>query len=60
MPYVLLMMFKNSKFPVWMMYDGDQFASGGCDFIILAFKVDGLVVVDPAQRAEAKMQIQQA
>ena len=52
-------MLKDPKIPVWMMYDGDRFASGGCDFIILAFKVDGLVVVDPAHRAEGKMQIQQ-
>ena len=43
-----------------MMYDGDRFASGGGDFIILAFKVDALVVVDPTNRAEGKMQIQQA
>ena len=53
-------MLKDPKFPVGMMYDGDRFASSGCDFIILAFKVDGLVVVDPAHRAEGKMQIQQA
>ena len=30
-----------------MVYDGDGLAGGGGDFIILAFEVDGLVVVDP-------------
>ena len=38
----------NPEFLVWMVYDGDGLAGGGGDFIILAFKVDGLVVVDPA------------
>ena len=60
MAYVLLDLLKDPKFPVWMMYDGDRFARGGCDFIILAFKVDGLIVVGPAHRAEGKMQVEQA
>ncbi len=53
-------MLEDPKFPVRVMYDGDRLACGGCDFIILAFKVDGLVIVDPAHCAEGKVEIQQA
>ena len=32
----------------WKVYDGDGLAGGCGDFIILAQKVDGVVVIDPA------------
>lgn len=53
-------MINDPKFSVWMVYDDNRLAGGGGNFIILAFKVDGMVVVDPAHHAEGEVQIQQA
>ena len=53
-------MLDDPKFPVWMVYDDNRSAGGGGDFIILAFKVDGVVIVDPAHHAKGEVQIQQA
>ena len=38
-----------------MMYDADRFAKGGGDLVILALKVDGLVVVDSACAAQGEV-----
>src|SRR5271157_1195285 len=43
-----------------MVYDDDRLACSGGNFIVLAFKVDGVVVVDAAMEAKGEVQIEQA
>ena len=50
-------MLNDPKIRAGVMYGGERFAGGG-DLIISAFKVDGLVIVDPAHSAEGKMQLE--
>ena len=52
-------MFENPEFAVWVMHDGDGFALGGCDLVIVPLEVDGVVVVDASRAAQGEVEIEQ-
>ena len=53
-------MLQNPKAGLEMVQDSDGFALGGGDLVIAPFKVDGVIVVDPAQATEGEVKIQQS
>ena len=48
-PDVLWRMFENPKAEIGMVEEGDGLAEGRGDFVVLAFEVDGVVVVHAAE-----------
>ena len=53
-------MLQNPKAGLGMVQDSDGFALGGSDLVIAPFKVDGVIVVDPARATEGEVKIQQS
>ena len=52
-------MFKDPEAFLWVMEDGDGLTLCVCDLVVASFKVDGVVMVDPAGVAQGEVQIEQ-